>query len=393
MLDWKLLKKYLSILILAAILFSCSEDIKSEPEIYITPQHEIPNYENTLWINSDPISIGGQVGEGKIVLVDFWTYTCVNCIRTFPFINEWNSKYKDDGLVIIGVHTPEFEFEKKIKNIKKSVEENNLDYPIVLDNDFDIWNEFNNRYWPAKYLFNSEGQVVYAHFGEGGYIEAEKEIRKLLEEKNKDLSNKELGKIENQEIDESVFGGFYAENSGMNDKNADGERPFYRMTRELYMGSERNLSYGGVYCGNIDYYDNIGSPHNYIDDYEYSHNKFYLSGNWNNDFESVISGSNSPSENEYLSFKFRSKSVNGVFSSDNESKLFVKLDGKFLEENEAGLDINFDKKGRSYININEPKMYSLLILPEYTEKVITLLPQDKGISVFAFTFGSYEEGF
>ena len=345
------------------------------------------------WINSDPISIGNQIGEGKIVLIDFWTYTCVNCIRTFPFLNEWDDKYRDDGLVIIGVHTPEFEFEKKIKNIKKSMNKHNLTYPVVLDNDFDIWNEFNNRYWPAKYLFNARGEVVYAHFGEGGYIETEKEIRKLLEDQNKDLSNKELGKIENQEIDESVFGGFYGESSGMNDENADGEKPFYRMTRELYMGSDRNLSYGGIYCGNIDYYDNIGSPNTYVDDYEYSHNKFYLSGNWNNDFESVISENDSPSDDEYLSFKFRSKSVNGVFSSINQSKLIVKLDGKFLKKNEAGLDVNFDDEGRSFIKINEPKMYSILILPEYTEKILTLLPQEKEISVFAFTFGSYEEGF
>ncbi len=388
-----MLKKYLSILIFSVILFSCSENIESEPKIYVTPQHEIPNYENMEWINSDPISIGNQIGEGKIVLIDFWTYTCVNCIRTFPFLNEWDDKYRDDGLVIIGVHTPEFEFEKKIKNIKNSMNKHNLSYPVVLDNDFDIWNEFNNRYWPAKYLFNARGEVVYAHFGEGGYIETEKEIRKLLEDQNKDLSNKELGKIENQEIDESVFGGFYGESSGMSDENADGEKPFYRMTRELYMGSDRNLSYGGIYCGNIDYFDNIGTPNTYVDDYEYSHNKFYLSGNWNNDFESVISENDSPSDDEYLSFKFRSKSVNGVFSSINQSKLIVKLDGKFLKKNEAGLDVNFDDEGRSFIKINEPKMYSILILPEYTEKILTLLPQEKEISVFAFTFGSYEEGF
>ena len=107
----------------------------------------------------------------------------------------------------------------------------------------------------------------------------------------------------------------------------------------------------------------------------------------------VISENDSPSDDEYLSFKFRSKSVNGVFSSINQSKLIVKLDGKFLKKNEAGLDVNFDDEGRSFIKINEPKMYSILILPEYTEKILTLLPQEKEISVFAFTFGSYEEGF
>ena len=383
--------KFLKIIFLTFVLISCSE--VEQDKVYINPDHEIPDYELLEWINSDPISIGESIGKGEIVLIDFWTYTCVNCIRTFPFLNEWDQKYKDDGLKIIGVHTPEFEFEKEIKNIKKSVEKHNLQYPIVLDNDFEIWDEFKNRYWPAKYLFNSKGEIVYTHFGEGGYVEAEKEIRKLLEEKKVDLSSKEIGKIEYQEIDESVFGGFYDDSAGMDGDNADGEKPFYRMTRELYMGSDRNLSYGGLYCGNLDYYDNIGKSYLYDDNYEYSHNKFYLSGDWDNDFERVISNNDSFNSSNYLSFKFRSKSVNGVFSSENDAKVFVKLDGKYLKENEAGIDIQFDDQNRSFILVNQPKMYSLLILPIYDEKVITMLPEEKGISVFAFTFGSYEEGF
>ena len=383
--------KFLSLLFLLLTMASCSE-IEQE-NVYINPDHEIPDYQNLEWINSDPISIGESIGNGEIVLIDFWTYTCVNCIRTFPFLNEWNQKYKDDGLKIIGVHTPEFEFEKVKKNIIKSVKKNNLEYPIVLDNDFEIWDEFKNRYWPAKYLFNTKGEIVYTHFGEGGYVEAEKEIRKLLEEKNVDLSKKEIGDIEYQEIAESVFGGFYDENAGMNKDNADGERKFYRMTRELYMGSDRNLSYGGIYSGNLDYYDNIGKPHNYVDEYEYSHNKFYLSGNWNNDFESIISNIDEPSSLDYLSFKFRSKSVNGVFSSNETADVIVKIDGNFLSKDEAGIDVKFDENGKSYITVDEPKMYSLLILPIYDERIIKLLPQKKNISIFAFTFGSYEEGF
>ena len=383
--------KFLNLLFLLLAILSCSE--VEQESVYIDPDHEIPDFQDLEWINSDPISIGESIGDGEIVLIDFWTYTCVNCIRTFPFLNEWDQKYRDSGLKIIGVHTPEFEFEKEIKNIKKSVEKHNLQYPIVLDNDFEIWDEFKNRYWPAKYLFNSKGEIVYTHFGEGGYVEAEKEIRKLLEEKKVDLSSKEIGKIEYQEIAESVFGGFYDDAAGMDNDNADGERPFYRMTRELYMGSDRNLSYGGLYCGNLDYYDNIGNPFLYFDDYDYSHNKFYLNGSWNNDFESVISNNDSFDQSNYLAFKFRSKSVNGVFSSEKEAKVFVKLDGKNLKENEAGIDIQFDDQDRSFILVNQPKMYSLLILPIYDEKVITMIPEDKGISVFAFTFGSYEEGF
>ena len=112
-----------------------------------------------------------------------------------------------------------------------------------------------------------------------------------------------------------------------------------------------------------------------------------------NDFERVISNNDSLDKSNYLAFKFRSKSVNGVFSSENEARVFVKLDGKYLKENEAGIDIQFDDQGRSFILVNQPKMYSLLILPIYDEKVITMTPEEKGVSVFAFTFGSYEEGF
>ncbi len=102
--------KFLSLLFLLLTMVSCSET--EQENVYIDPDHEIPDYQNLEWINSDPISIGESIGNGEIVLIDFWTYTCVNCIRTFPFLNEWNQKYKDDGLKIIGVHTPEFEFEK-----------------------------------------------------------------------------------------------------------------------------------------------------------------------------------------------------------------------------------------------------------------------------------------
>jgi thiol-disulfide isomerase/thioredoxin len=358
----------------------------------IKSEFDIPNYLEKEWINSSPISIGNTLNEDKVVLIDFWTYTCVNCIRTFPFLVEWNEKYKDKGLVIIGVHTPEFEFEKEIANIKNSVEKNNLSYPIVLDNDFEIWDEFKNRYWPAKYLFNSRGEVVYTHFGEGGYVEAENEIRKVLQESGKNVDEINVGMIENQELDENAVGGFFAENSGIDSNNSSGEKPYYRMTRELYMGHGRNFSYGGMYAGNMDYYDERDRVHQYSHNGEYDHNKFYLSGSWLNGEESLTWKSSQQSDKDYLSFKFRSKSVNGVFSSNNGSKVFIKIDGEYLSKNQAGIDIQFDSDGRSYLYIQEPKMYSVVILDKYNEQIISLYPEDEFAS-FAFTFGSYSEGF
>lgn len=390
-----MIKKYFLMLLFSLVFISCSEPKVENSKIYITPQYEIPNYETMEWVNSDPISIGNLLGEGKVVLIDFWTYTCVNCIRTFPFIKEWNDKYEDNGLVIIGVHTPEFEFEKELKNIKNSIDKNSLDYPVVLDNDFDIWNEFNNKYWPAKYLFNSDGEVAYSHFGEGGYIETENEIRKLLEATGQNIESKNIGTIEHQKIDDSVFGGFYGESAGMSEENSKGEKPYYRMTRELYMGSDRNLSYGGLYSGNQNYYDNTNTVYTFEDNYDYEHNKFYLNGKWMTGKESV-SWKGSNSNEEYLAFKFRAKSLNGVFSSrekSNDAKVTVKLNGRYLTKDEAGLDIKFGENSESYFIANQPKMYSILILPKYDESIISFYPSVNEISVFAFTFGSYEEGF
>ncbi len=380
------------------MIISCSsqptinEAIPLEEVNLVKPEFDFPNHLEKEWINSTPINISSTLSEDKVVLVDFWTYTCVNCIRTFPFLVEWNEKYKDKGLVIIGVHTPEFEFEKELMNIKNSVEKNNMSYGVVLDNDFEIWDEFKNRYWPAKYLFNSEGEVVYTHFGDGGYVEAENEIRKVLRELGKNVDEINVGMVENQELDKNAVGGFFAENSGIDSDNSSGEKPYYRMTRELYMGHGRNFSYGGMYVGNMDYYDERDRVHTYSHNGEYSHNKFYLSGSWLNGEESLIWKTSQPSDKDYLSFKFRSKSVNGVFSSDDGAKVFIKIDGKHLDKNQAGIDIQFDSKGRSYLFIKEPKMYSVLILDKYNEHIVSMHPQNEFAS-FAFTFGSYSEGF
>ncbi|MCJ7624604.1 MAG: cytochrome c biogenesis protein DipZ, partial [Anaerolineaceae bacterium] len=132
------------------------------------------------WINSEPLTLAEL--KGKVVIVDFWTYSCINCVRTLPYITDWNIKYADDGLVIIGVHTPEFEFEKDTMNVQDAVTRFGIEYPVAQDNDFATWRAFNNRYWPAKYFIDAEGNVRYTHFGEGKYEESELVIKQLLSE-------------------------------------------------------------------------------------------------------------------------------------------------------------------------------------------------------------------
>ena len=142
------------------------------------------------WLNSAPLVL--EELRGKVVLVDFWTYTCVNCIRTFPHVTAWDEKYRDDGLVIVGVHTPEFEFEKSKENVAGALKDYGIEYPVVQDNDYKIWRSYNNRYWPAHYFIDKDGCIRHTHFGEGKYDESERVIQELLSELGDEVSSEVL---------------------------------------------------------------------------------------------------------------------------------------------------------------------------------------------------------
>ncbi|MDI9240167.1 thioredoxin family protein [Lysobacter sp. LF1] len=130
------------------------------------------------WINSHPLSLGHL--KGKVVLVEFWTYDCINCIHVMPHVKQWHERYKDQGLVVVGVHTPEYGHERILGNLEKAVKRFNITYPVAQDNDYATWNAFGNRYWPALYLIDKNGEIVYRHFGEGHYEDTEAEIRRLV---------------------------------------------------------------------------------------------------------------------------------------------------------------------------------------------------------------------
>jgi thiol-disulfide isomerase/thioredoxin len=138
------------------------------------------------YLNSDNFTIAQYIGK-KVILIDFWTYSCINCLRTLPYLNSWNEKYGQDGLLIVGVHSPEFDFEKDYNNVKMAVEKNGIKYPIVLDNEHLTWDAYINRFWPHKYLIDIDGFIVYDHIGEGRYNETESEIQKALLERRERL--------------------------------------------------------------------------------------------------------------------------------------------------------------------------------------------------------------
>lgn len=135
------------------------------------------------WLNSPPLDV--KQLKGKVVLVDFWTFDCINCAHTIPHVEDWYSRYRDKGLVVVGVHTPEYSFEHDTNNLKNAVKRFGIQYPVAQDNQYATWNAYGNQYWPALYLFDQNGRLVYSHFGEGRYDETEQQIRTLLGLKDK----------------------------------------------------------------------------------------------------------------------------------------------------------------------------------------------------------------
>ena len=328
------------------------------------------------WINSEPLQITDL--RGQVVLVDFWTYTCVNCIRTFPFLKEWHSKYADKGLVILGIHTPEFEFEKKRTNVITAAKEYGLLYPVAQDNDFDTWDAFENRYWPAKYLIDKDGVIRYTHFGEGAYDETEQKIRELLEEAGASLDTITAGVDSGPEADSNAFTG------GLETG----------LTREIYGGYERNNSFYGAYVTNVEYYEGPNMEIFYEDPGDHENQFMYLQGVWVNGLESLIHGRETENYEDYIALKFFATSVNVVLNPEESEpfNVLITMDGKPLDEESKGADVVFDEDGNSFILVDVPRLYRLVEVPEYGGHELKLSSNSSAFSLFAFTFGAYDEG-
>ena len=329
------------------------------------------------WINSEPTSIAELTSQGKVVLVDFWTYTCVNCLRTLPFLREWQEKYVDNGLVILGVHAPEFEFEKELENVQRAVDDEGIKWPVALDNEMSTWRSFNNRYWPAKYLVGVDGEIHYSHFGEGAYRETELEIRKVLTNAGYDVSAIPVGDVENTERDDAARS----------------------VTRELYGGYDRSYSVYGLYAAQDEYYVEPDREIEYEDRYaehdSYPPQKFVLNGLWRNEQEAIVHARETMDLSDYIAFRFQGRSANVVIDppEPGEFKVYVDLDDRPLAENEAGDDIQFDDEGRSYFNVEESRLYKIVETPEYVEQTLKLSSNSPNFAIFAFTFGIYDGGY
>jgi cytochrome c biogenesis protein CcdA/thiol-disulfide isomerase/thioredoxin len=300
------------------------------------------------WINSEPLT--REALQGKVVLVDFWTYSCINCLRTLPYLIQWYQHYQDQGLVILGIHTPEFAFEKDLRNVEKAVSSLGVRYPVALDNDYGTWRNFNNQYWPAHFLIDAQGRIRYQHFGEGEYERTEAAIQSLLREKGAAVKLAEREKIPNP-VDFSRIN-----------------------SPETYVGYKRMSGFQSPESLKPDQ----------TQDYSLARiqalNTWSLAGPWKIEEERAIN----QAPHAKLRFQFEAQRLNLVMApSSGVIHAIVRIDGKLADATTAGKDV---KDGT--VVIDAARLYELLDLRELKGShlfEIEFLEPDA--QVFAFTFG------
>ena len=306
------------------------------------------------WINSKPLT-SGQL-QGHVVLVDFWTYSCINCLRSIPYVRAWAERYKHSGLIVIGVHTPEFAFEKDEDNVKRAVSELKITYPVALDNDYKIWKAFHNSYWPADYLVDATGHIRHHHFGEGKYDETEQQIQELLKEHNPQLSVNGLVKV--------------AASGTEAPPDSDVQSP------ETYIGYERGdsfLSPGGF---------KQDAAHAYSLPKHLELNQWGLAGTWT-DHAQVA---NLDSAKGRIVFRFHARDVHLVLGPAPNGKpvrFRVKIDGQAPGENH-GVDTDAQGDGK----ITDQRLYQLIRQKTAIEdRTFEIEFLDPGVQAYSFTFG------
>lgn len=329
---------------------------------------------NSINNNGQPLTMAGL--KGKVVLVNFWTYSCINVLRTLSHLIDWNTKYADKGLVIVGVHTPEFGFEKNTDFVKASLQKYGIKYPVIPDNDYKIWNAYGNNYWPRMYLIDDQGLIRYDKIGEGDYNQTEKVIHSLLSERN---SNKEIKNIDNRNTtlpyeNKSQF------NSTNNIRNFL-EQPvdFSKIkTPELYFGNQgSNSAIGnsdGIQPGQIVTYTTSSISNSSIQP-----NTIYLEGKWKNNHDNV----ELQSDTGRIVLIYSAKSVNLVAGGTGQG--IVYKDNSLLPNYSKGVDTKNDSK----FIIDYPRLYNIVNHPSYDNNFHLLIidVKGKGFQAYVFTFG------
>lgn len=313
-----------------------------------------PLIDPTGYVNTENVSIQQNIGE-KVILLDMWTYSCINCQRTFPHLKEWNRKYRDDGLLIIGNHAPEFDFERKRSNVVEATEKYNITYPVVLDNNYGTWNAYNNRYWPQKYLIGVDGFIRYEHIGEGRYNQTEQKIRELLKElkmrkgEEPTLTDGETPDLAREELDST-------------DVNTDKVE-----TPEIYFGSDRNRYLANGRQG-------INGRANFTVPEDIQNNRLYLGGNWKIQPEYA----RNRGEGEII-LRYTARNVNMVL--EGNATVNVYQNGQAVRE-DGGSSVE-----NSTLKVDDERLYRVVENQGYGTNTLRLEVEKGRLDAYTFTFG------
>ena len=328
------------------------------------PQHILSFDGGTAWLNSKPLTTADL--RGKVVLVDFWEYTCINCLRTLPYLRTWWKRYGADGFVIVGVHTPEFGFSGEDKNVAAATQRLDIGWPVVLDSRETIWNRYGNEVWPHELLYDQKGNLVESMEGEGGYPETEAKIQALLRAANRSLQLPPVMALLPQD---------------------SYDRPgalCYPKTGEIYAGGERgHIANAPISLASkspeTQYVDTVTDP---VD------GEIYLAGYWRRTPQAMVSADNSGR----FTLKYHAIQVVTVMRPEESSpvEVVVEQDGMPLAHDDAGSDVKYDAQGRSYVLVDAPRAYDVIDNKKWGSHVLQLLPQHYGLGVYSFDFESCE---
>jgi thiol-disulfide isomerase/thioredoxin len=329
----------------------------------LTPgSYGIPRLDgSTGWINSPPL--GERDLQGKVVLVDFWEYTCVNCLRTLPYLRAWYQRYHNDGLIIIGVHTPEFEFSGEQNNVAAATQRLGIAWPVALDTNQVIWQRFGNEAWPNEYLFDQDGRLVDTVSGEGQYQETEAKIQSLLKAQNPKLDLPPVMALLPQDNYTKPGAMCYLHTPEIlmsRTKIADADKSDDRRRDSMYADAGAPRVDGGI----------------------------YLQGMWRVPGESAVA-TQSPA---YLAMRYHAIEVEGVIAppKGEPARVDVTQDGAPLPKTDAGSDIRYDSDGTSYVTVDAPRAYQLVMNAKMAFHELRLTPQAPGVGIFSFAFESCE---
>ena len=328
----------------------------THPAAHLPVEGHLPGFAGaTGWLNSPPLTAAGL--RGKVVLVDFWTYTCINWLRTLPYVRAWAETYQDHGLVMIGVHTPEFDFEHDLDNVRGAVKDLRVDYPVAIDNDYRIWTAFDNHYWPALYVVDAQGQVRYHRFGEAGYQQAEMILRQLLTEAGAGGIDQDLVSVDARGVEVAA--------------DWDSLR-----SPENYLGSARTENFASP-DGAV-----LGTRQVYAVPARLRLNHWALAGDWTVERQAIVLNQ----AGGRILYRFQARDLHLVMAPPAPGtpvRFRVLLDG---QPPDAAHGSDVDDQGNG--TLTDPRLYQLIRQPgPISECTFEITFLDPGVQAYAFTFG------